>query len=93
MVKVPESNLTTVGTEFKGYFNDPILMTEGFCKYNLLHETYALTRLIYFVMSGKTNTSNIKDLKLQAFVNKGLSSNLDERFQSVDEMLDAVRFL
>jgi serine/threonine-protein kinase len=87
LVKVPESSLTTVNTEFKGYFNDPSLMTEGFDNYNILHETYALTRIVYYVMTGKTNTDNIENPSLRAFVRKGLSANKIERFQSVQEMM------
>lgn len=93
LVKVPDSNLTTINTEFKGYFNDPGLLTEGFCNYGIAHETFAITRLIYFVISGKTRTDNIKDVKLSYFVNKGLSKNLWERFQSVDEMIIALKEL
>ena len=93
LVKVPDSNLTTINTEFKGYFNDPRLLTEGFYNYGILHETFAITRLIYFVISGKTRIDNIKDVKLSSFVNKGLSTNLSERFQSVDEMIIAVKEL
>lgn len=93
LVKVPNSNLTTINTEFKGYFNDTRLLTEGFCNYGILHETFAITRLIYFVISGKTRIDNIKDVKLSSFVNKGLSTNLSERFQSVDEMIIAVKEL
>lgn len=93
LVKVPESDLTTVNTEFKGYFNDPSLITEGFYSYNLLHETYAITRLVYYIMTGKTNTSNIKDENLRKFVNKGLSANHTERYQSVDEIIDGIREL
>ena len=93
LVKVPDSDLTTINTELKGYFNDPGLITEGFYNYGILHETYALTRLIYFVMSGKTNISNIQDVNLCTFVNKGLSNNLTERYQSVDEIISAVQSL
>lgn len=93
LVKVPDSNLTTINTEFKGYFNDPRLLTEGFCNYGILHETFAITRLIYFVISGKTRIDNIKDVKLSSFVNKGLSTDLSERFQSVNEMIIAVKEL
>lgn len=93
LVKVPDSNLTTINTEFKGYFNDPRLLTEGFCNYGILHETFAITRIIYFVMSGKTRIGNIKDTNLSSFVNKGLSANLSERFQSVDEIMIAVKEL
>ena len=56
LVKIPDSSLTTVNTEFKGYFNDPSLILDGFDTYNTLHETFALTRIIYYVLTGKTNT-------------------------------------
>lgn len=91
LVKVQDSHLTTINTEFKGYFNDPSLVTEGFQSYGILHETFALTRLVYFVMSGKTRMDNIKDVNLSSFVKKGLSANLSERYQNVDEIISAVR--
>ncbi|XVJ52241.1 MAG: protein kinase family protein [Vampirovibrio sp.] len=64
LVKIPDSNLTSVNTDFKGSFNDPNLRFEGFNKYDIKHETYALTRLIYFIMTGKTNTTKITDKNL-----------------------------
>jgi len=93
LVKVPDNSLTTINTEFKGCFNDPSLVTEGFFNYGILHETYAITRLIYFVMSGKTNVSAIKDMKLESFVEKGLSTNLENRYKSVDEMILAIKVI
>lgn len=93
LVKAPDSHLTTINTEFKGYFNDPSLLTEGFQSYGILHETFALTRLVYFVMSGKTRMDNIKDVNLSSFVKKGVSANLSERYQNVDEIISAVRVL
>jgi len=91
LVKVPDSSLTTANTEFKGYFNDPSLILDGFDTYNILHETYALTRIIYYVMTGKTNSDNISDPKLRAFVQKGLHTDKTQRFQNVSEMLQAFR--
>lgn len=93
LVKVPDSTLTTVNTEFKGYFNDPGLVTEGFSNYGILHETYALTRLIYFVLTGKMNVSNIKDKNLRLFIENGLSTSKDKRFKSVDEIIEALKQL
>ena len=55
-----------------------------------MHETYALTRVVSFVLTGKTNLNNIQDNILKKFINKGLSSNKAERFQSVDELLQAI---
>lgn len=89
LVKTPESSLTTFNTEFKGYFNDPGLLTEGFDKYGILHETFALTRIIYYVMTGKTNTDNIKSPELRDFVYKGLNPDKTKRFQNIAELLHA----
>ena len=93
LVKTPMCGLTSVNTEFKGYFNDPNLFMEGFCEYNKLHETYAITRLIYYIMTGGTNTSNIKEPNLKDFINKGLAVETTDRFQDVDEIIDALRNL
>ena len=83
LVKIPDSTLTTVNTEFKGYFNDPALVVEGFNTYGIVHETYALTRVIYFVMTGKTNTEKITNQNLRAFVEKGLNPDKIKRFQNI----------
>lgn len=93
LVKVPESTLTSDNTHPKGYFNDPGLAVEGFNTYSIFHETYALTRVVYFVMSGKTNSDKISDDKLKSFVAKGLNPDKSKRFQSVDEMTQAFRLV
>ena len=89
LVKTPESSLTTLNTEFKGYFNDPGLATEGFDQYGILHETFALTRIVYYVMTGKTNTNNIKSPALRDFIQKGLNPDKTRRFQNVREIMQA----
>ena len=89
LVKIPDSTLTTVNTEFKGYFNDPALVVEGFNTYGIVHETYALTRVIYFVMTGKTNTEKITNQNLRAFVEKGLNPDKIKRFQNIRDMISA----
>lgn len=91
LVKIPDSNLTTVNTECKGYFNDQALVLDGFDTYNILHETYALTRIVAYIMTGKTNVDKIKDKALLEFVQKGLNVSQKERFKNVSEMIDAVR--
>ena len=93
LVKIPNSQLTTVNTEFKGYFNDPSLVLEGFNTYNILHETYALTRIVYYIMTGKTNTDKMADVKLREFVQKGLNSDKTKRFQNVLEMIKEFRMI
>ena len=93
LVKIPDSNLTTANTEFKGYFNDPALVVEGFNTYNILHETYALTRIVFYIMTGRTNVDKIKDSALQEFVQKGLNADKEKRFQNVTEIIQAFRKL
>ena len=90
LAKNPTNELTTVNTEFKGYFNDPNLKLEGFNNYALPHEIYALTMLIYFISTGKTNTSKIDDVKLKRFIQKGLGDK-DNRYKSVDELCEAFK--
>ena len=87
LVKIPDSTLTTVNTEFKGYFNDPALVVEGFNTYGIVHETYALTRVIYFVMTGKTNTEKITNQNLRNFVERGLNPDKTKRFQNIRDMI------
>lgn len=90
LAKNPTNELTTVNTEFKGYFNDPNLKLEGFNNYAMPHEIYALTMLIYFILTGKTNTSKIDNVKLKRFVQKGLE-NKANRYKSVDELCEAFK--
>ena len=91
LVKIPDSTLTTVNTEFKGCFNDPALVVEGFNTYSIVHETYALTRVIYFVMTGKTNTEKIANQNLRAFVERGLNPDKSKRFQNIRDMVSAFK--
>ena len=91
LVKIPDSTLTTVNTEFKGYFNDPALVVEGFNTYGIVHETYALTRVIYFVMTGKTNTEKIANQNLRSFVERGLNPDKTKRFQNIRDMISAFK--
>lgn len=85
LVKIVDSNLTSVNTEFKGYFNDPNLVVEGFDSYDILHETYALTRILYYVLTGKTRTDKFSE-NMRTFVEKGLNSDKGRRFKDIDEL-------
>lgn len=91
LVKLPDSDLTSVDTIFKGCYNDPALITEGFKNYTILHETYALTRLIAFILTGRATADRIQDINLKSFVEKGLSSDKSKRYKSVDEMIVAFK--
>lgn len=86
LVKIPDSELTSWNTDFKGYFNDHSLQTEGFNNYTIHHETFALTRVIFFVMTGRININNIDNEDLKSLVEKGLNQDKGKRFQSIEEL-------
>lgn len=88
LVKIVDSELTSTNTDFKGYYNDPGLVTEGFDSYSILHETYALTRILYYVLTGKSNTEKPPE-NVRAFIDRGLSSDKLIRFKGIDELRKA----
>ncbi|MGG0934506.1 protein kinase [Brevibacillus centrosporus] len=86
LVKTPESKLTKTGTDFKGSLNDPSLFTAGFKNYEERHEIYALAQVINFVISGKKAEVSYKNEKFLSLISKAMSSNLEDRYSSVEEM-------
>ena len=93
LVKIPESNLTSLQSEIKGSLNDPDLVNVGFGNYEMRHETFALTRLCYYILTGRTNVERQKDGAIKQFWNKGTSPNKTDRFSTVDEVWEAVRVI
>lgn len=93
LVKIPDSELTSENTKYKGIFNDPGLITEGFNSYNMLHETFAIVRLIFYTLTGRTNTSDIKNESLKLFVEKGLSTDKRLRYQNLDELISGFKLI
>lgn len=93
-IKDQNNEMTNLDTEIKGAFNDfDNLSRVGFSNYNILHETFALTKIIAFVLTGKTNYSKIKDDKIRNFMDKGTSTDMDKRFQSIKEIDDYLKLL
>lgn len=91
LVKIVDSDLTSENTEFKGSLNDPALKTEGFANYGFLHEVYAITLLFVYIMTGKSNWAKISDPTIKAFMSKGTDPDKTKRFQTLDELGEAVR--
>lgn len=91
LVKIVESDLTSENTEFKGSLNDPALKTEGFANYGFLHEVYAMTLLFAYVMTGKSNWAKIDNPTIKTFMNKGTNPDKTKRFQTLDELANAVK--
>ena len=59
---------------------------EGFNNYATVHETYALTLLLHYIMTGKTNVTKIDDARLKAFVERGTNADKAKRFQTVRDV-------
>ncbi len=91
LVKIQDSQLTYLDTGIKGYFNDPGLSIEGFANYGILHEIYAFTRLLLFVMTGKMRVDNINEPELQELIQKGLCPDKKQRFSNVQELYEAFK--
>lgn len=84
LVKTPESDLTSLETEVKGYFNDSSdLLKVGFANYELHHEIFALTKILYFVATGRTKIDREKKC---FFLEKGTSGNIAERYTSLEAL-------
>mgnify|MGYP001176823004 CR=1 FL=1 len=88
LVKLPESTLTRQGTEIKGAINDySDLTVVGFENYEIRHETYALVKVIYFILTGRqSDYHREKNQELKEFILKGISSNKKERFTCTEEI-------
>lgn len=90
LVREPNSTLTSVSTEYKGYYNDPVLKTIGFDKYSMVHEIYALIFVVYFVMTGRRNYRETDNPELDYLVTQGTHPDVNERPKSVDEIITLV---
>lgn len=86
LVKLEDSVLTNKDTTIKGFFNDPNLELSGFNKYTILHETYALTRIVYFVMTGKVKLDSYYNNDFKKFIEKGIANDHFSRYKNVEEM-------
>lgn len=85
-LKEPESTLTRQNTEFKGSLNDPALKFMGVDKYSIQHEIYALTQLIYFIMTGRKNLQNSKNESVTLFLDYGMNPDLEKRAKNLSEL-------
>lgn len=87
LVKILDSTLTDAETIFKGSYKDPSLRTDGFDKYSIEHETFALVELLVFVLTGKiSGYPSIKNKTIRSFWEKGLNLDKTKRFQNINEI-------
>lgn len=87
LIKIPNSELTRKGTEIKGSLNDhKSLEILGFDNFTIEHETYALTKLIYFIMTGKETLEKYNKSEYNEFVSKGISDDFSKRYKSIEDI-------
>ena len=89
LAKNEDSILTNKNTEMKGSLNDPKLEIIGFRNYEIRHEIYALTRLVYFVMTGRLRFNSYLNKEFEIFIKKGIADNINDRYKNVQELQDA----
>ncbi|MCU5511394.1 protein kinase family protein [Bacillus cereus] len=89
LVKIPESKVTRFGTEPKGSLNDPHLRLTGFKNYEMRHETYALTRLIYYIFTGRLDDGIFTNSIFEEFFRKGINFETENRFANIQELATA----
>lgn len=91
LVKLPESNLTSLKSDLKGALNDPDLINVGFSNYAMCHEIFAITRLCVFVLTGMASVRTPYNGAIKRFWAKGTSPQKEERFRNVAEVWAAVQ--
>ncbi|CYY59087.1 protein kinase family protein [Streptococcus suis] len=87
-VKLNDSVLTSLDTEIRGAFNDYSgLQRIGFSNYNFFFEGFALSKLLYFVLTGRyKDYTKFEYQNLEAFINKGTDPNYTQRFEDIYEL-------
>ncbi|MFP3845714.1 protein kinase domain-containing protein [Priestia filamentosa] len=88
LVKRPDSMLTRQGTDIKGTINDySDLQIIGFENYDMPHETFALAKVVYYILTGRKSKYELEpNPHLKEFISKGVSSNKEKRFKGVEEI-------
>lgn len=91
LVKTIDSQLTSLDTDIRGYFNDISgLNIDGFMNYNKQYEYYALSKLIYFVLTGRYKNMTKYDFpNLKEFMERGVNSNHSCRYRTINELKKA----
>ena len=87
-VKLSDNLLTSINTEVRGSFNDISgLQRIGFSNYDFKFEGFALSKLLYFVLTGRYRNFNKFDYSnLEQFMEKGTNPQLNQRFSDIYEL-------
>ena len=87
-VKLSDNLLTSINTEVRGSFNDISgLQRIGFSNYDFRFEGFALSKLLYFVLTGRyRNFNKFNYSNLEQFMEKGTNPQLNQRFSDIYEL-------
>lgn len=55
--------------------------------------SFALTKVVYFILTGKKSYHKAPNTHLKDFIDKGLSSDKEQRFKSIEELEDYLKKL
>lgn len=91
LVKTQNSDLTSLESDIKGYFNDPSLVIDSFANYSFEHEIYAITRMCVFFLTGLIdNYQTIKNPIIRNILAKGTNPDKTKRYKDIKELLDDI---
>lgn len=87
-VKISDSILTSLDTEIRGAFNDYSgLQRVGYSNYNFYFEGFALSKLLYFVLTGRyKDFTRFEYSNLEEFINQGINPDFSKRFGDIHEL-------
>lgn len=87
LFKNESSDFTKTDTEIKGTIIDPQL--ESFKEYNIKNEIYAVGFILWYIFTGKKSLPK-KDGVLANIINKCTTNRIDERYESIEQVMDAI---
>ncbi|WP_299326469.1 protein kinase [uncultured Helicobacter sp.] len=83
LIKEKNSDLTSDDTEIKGSLNEKSRLEKiGFKSYSHCDEIYTLSKVLYFVATGKEKIENAKC----DFLHKGTNANIEERYKDLESL-------
>ncbi|CAM4052779.1 protein kinase domain-containing protein [Catellicoccus marimammalium] len=85
-----ESNLTNSNTDIKGSLNDITNLKQiGFNNFDERFDIYAIVQVLGFILTGREKIESIlksNNANVVNFVRKGTNTNLDQRYQTIEEL-------
>lgn len=89
LVKDESLNLTTTNSLIKGTIIDDTLTS--FKDYNIKNEIYSIGYIIHYIFTGRQNLNFKEDNSIMQIVKKCIDRNHDNRYNSVDEIINDMK--